>query len=128
LTAVKQWLWLVAVVVILAAGLVVSALIGKDAMRACWLAILVTIAASLGGFIPLYIINKLKPDLIFMTALASSVIRLLLVVSGVAIIWRFVPVKAGLFIAWLAVFYMVTLIFKSCYVISRMSVRTGIRI
>ena len=91
---------------------------------ACLLALGVVGAATVISAIPVAVAWRGKNEHLALAVLTSIVIRLLLVTMGVVIIVLLVRISPGWFVGWLALFYVLTLVFETLVVLSRMSVRT----
>jgi len=91
---------------------------------ACLLALGVVGAATVISAIPVAVAWRGKNEHLMLAVLTSIVIRLLLVTMGVVIIVLLVRISPGWFVGWLALFYVLTLVFETLVVLSRMSVRT----
>ena len=105
-------------------GCIISVFSGKDALRACGLAMAVSVAAAAGGFAPVLYTGFFKSDHMAIGAMAGGLIRILLAVAGFIIVIKFVPVSVVWFLAWLGLFYLATVIVETFFVVSRMKVRS----
>ena len=86
----------------------------NDVMRSCIWAAAAIAPAALGGFAVIFYMvwRKLSVPL---AALSAGVIRLLLAVAGSVIILHFAAISAGWFLAWMGLFYLVTLVAEVYY-------------
>lgn len=92
----------------------------NDVMRSClWAAAAITPAALVGFAIVFYMASCKSAML--MASMSAGVIRLLLAVAGCVIIFRFVALPAGWFLAWMILFYIITLVAEVYYAIAAMN-------
>jgi hypothetical protein len=92
----------------------------NDAMQSClWAAAAIT-PAAFAGFAIVFSLASNKSAML-MASLSAGVIRLLLAVAGGVIILRFVVVPAGWFLAWMILFYIITLVAEVYYAIVAMN-------
>jgi len=105
---------LVVAVVLAATACGVSLFIGKDAFAGCFAAVAVTGIAGVASFVCAEYAAYIRPHLSEVSVLAASVVRLLLVVFGIAFIIVFTNVCTMWFIIWVGLFYMVILALETC--------------
>ena len=60
---------------------------------------------------------RYKPDMLLVGTLAATVIRLLLMIAGSAVVILFAKVNILWFAVWIGVFYLVTLVLEMCFTI-----------
>lgn len=82
-----------------------SVLFGTESMKSCLAALILSTFAGCATLLPLI----LKPNLSMVWVLTTSILRLLLMISGSVIILLFAKVDAVWFIAWIGICYMVLL-------------------
>lgn len=100
-----------------AAAVGVSFLSGQDAVNGCLCAIVVSVVAGIGGFIPFILAQLAKKPCSIEAILSSTAIRLLLVIAGLVIILFFTKVNVMWFVFWLAIFYIAMLAGEVYYAI-----------
>jgi hypothetical protein len=88
----------------------------NDVMRSCMWAAAAIAPAACAGFAVVFYMSSHK-SLMLTASLSAGVIRLLLAVAGSVIILRFVAVSAGWFLAWMGLFYIITLVAEVYYAI-----------
>lgn len=92
----------------------------NDVMRSFLWAAAAIAPAALGGFAVIFYMVSRKLS-VPLAALSAGVIRLLLAVAGSGIILRFAAVPAGWFLAWMGLFYLITLIAEVYYALVAIS-------
>ena len=112
--SVKSWLPLLVAVVLAVTACSVSLFIGKDAFAGCFSALAVTGIAGAASFVLAKYTAYIRPHLSEVSVLAASVVRLLLVVFGIAFIIVFTNICTVWFIIWVGLFYMVILSLETC--------------
>lgn len=92
----------------------------NDVMRSCMLAAAVIAPAACAGFVIVFYMASHKSAMLT-ASLSAGVIRVLLAVAGCVIIFRFVTVPVGWFLAWMGFFYIITLVAEVYYAIAVMN-------
>ena len=92
----------------------------NDVMRSCIWAAAAIAPAACAGFAVIFYMASYKSVMLTAT-LSAGAIRMLLAVAGCVIIFHFVAVPAGWFLAWTGLFYIITLVAEVYYAISTMN-------
>jgi hypothetical protein len=81
-------------------------------MSSCLAALIVSCVAGGGGLFPIFYAAAYRPGMLSVSALAATVIRLLLMIAGSAIVIIFVKVNILWFVVWIGMFYLVVLVLE----------------
>ena len=75
-------------------------------------ALVVSVIAGCGGLCPIFLAAAYRPGMLSVSALAATVLRLLLMIAGSAVIILCAKVNTLWFAAWIGVFYFITLVLE----------------
>ncbi len=98
------------VVTVFALAVVVSIFLGTRAVSGCLWAIVASAVAGVGALVPVVWAMFFRPSMLSVTAIGSSIIRLLLVLICAVTILLFIGIDVLWFAAWLGIFYTITII------------------
>ena len=112
------WGWLLIIVLVFAVAYGACFLLGNNARESCFWAITVNGIAAFGGILPIIYATFLRPSVPTYYILASSVIRLVLAITGSGIILVFVKVDIFWFAAETGALYAVILMLEVCFIVS----------
>ena len=103
-------------ILVFAAAYGASLLLNDSAQRSCLCAIIVNAIGAFGGVIPVVYAAILKPTLSAYHVFATSVIRLLLVITGSVIILLCVKISVFWFAIWTITLYVAVLVAEAFFV------------
>lgn len=119
----KEVVILLSVAAMFIAAYFASRMCGSDAASGCRAAIIASSISSLCGLVPVMYALNYKPDYAGIAALASTIIRLVLVLIVTAVVLFVLKINAMWYLGWLGLFYIALLVVESLYVVSRMKLQ-----